>query len=51
MGGQDLTRKEVALFTPLVIALLGIGIIPSSIIEIFTRPVRNVLEHARRGRI
>ena len=47
---SDLNAKEIALFVPLVIALIIIGIQPHFILDVFFVDCVNLLEHAQLGR-
>jgi NADH-quinone oxidoreductase subunit M len=49
-AGQDLTRKEVYIFTRLVVPRVALGVAPSRLLDRRLVDSVNILEHARRGR-
>ena len=51
-AAQDLTTQEAALFAPLVFLVLALGILPNPfLLDRSLVDIRNLLEHARLGRI
>ena len=49
-AGHDLSRKEMHLFSLLVIPRVALGVAPSRLLDRLLTDTRNILEHARRGR-
>jgi len=49
-AGQDLSRKEVWLFTLLVLPRVVLGVLPSRLLDTMLVDSVNILEHARLGR-
>jgi len=49
-AGQDLTRKEVYIFTMLLVPRVALGVAPSMLLDRRLVDSVNILEHARRGR-